>query len=143
MEIKVPKQKRPVVAIDRLTGEVTARFGSLTEAAEAYGICASNAWKECDKRIYPKHRFDALRYADDTEPIGFMRSSVRCVVASDGNEVHAWPCIGMAAEDSSLSYDAFVGRIKRGATVELLGREMLARYVDRPLNRNAKVVRHV
>ena len=139
----MPKQKRPVVAIDRLTGEVTARFGSLTEAAEEYGICTSNAWKECCKRMYPKYRFDALRYADDTEPIDFMRSSVRCVVASDGKEVHAWPCIGMAADDSSLSCDAFFARLKRGTTVDLLGREMLARYVDRPLNRNAKVVRHV
>lgn len=139
----MPKQKRPVVAVDRLTGEVTARFCSLTDAADAYGICTSNAWKECCNRIYPKYRFDALRYADDTEPINFMRSSVRCVVASDGKEVHAWPCIGMAAEDSSLSCDAFDSRMRRGTTVDLLGRKMLARYVDRPLNRNAKVVRHV
>ena len=139
----MPRQKRPVVAVDRLTGEVTARFGSLTEAADWYGICTSNAWKECDKRICPKHRFDALRYADDTEPIDFSRSSVRCVIASDGKEVHAWPCIGMAAEDSSLSCDAFFARVKRGTTVDLLGRKMLARYVDRPLSRNAKVVRHV
>lgn len=139
----MPAQKRPVVAVDMLTGEVTARFGSLTEAAESYGICTSNAWKECDKRIYPKHRFDALRYSDDAEPIDFMRSSCRCVVASDGKEVHAWPGVGMAAEDSSLSYYAFVGRMRRGKTVDLLGRKMLARYVDRPLSRNAKVVRHV
>ena len=139
----MPRQKRPVVAVDRLTGEVTARFGSLTDAADEYGIFPSNAWKECNKRIYPEHRFDALRYADDTEPIEFMRSSVRCVIASDGKEVHAWPCIGMAAEDSSLSCDAFFARVKRGTTVDLLGREMLARYVDRPLSRNAKVIRHV
>ena len=139
----MPAQKRPVVAVDRLTGEVAARFGSLTEAAEAYGIRKSNAWKECNKRIYPVKRFEALRYADDTEPIDFMRSSGRCVVASDGKEVHAWPCIGMAAEDSSLSYVAFDGRMRRGTTVDLLGRKMLARYVDRPLSRNAKVVRHV
>ena len=139
----MPAQKRPVVAVDRLTGEVTARFGSLTEAAEAYGIRKTNAWKECDKRICPVKRFDALRYADDTEPIDFSRSSVRCVIASDGKEVHAWPCIGMAAEDSSLSYFAFDGRMRRGTTVDLLGREMLARYVDRPISRNAKVIRHV
>lgn len=139
----MPAQKRPVVAVDMLTGEVTSRFGSLTDAAEAYGICTSNAWKECNKRIYPRHRFDALRYADDTEPIEFMRSSCRCVVASDGKEVHAWPGVGMASEDSSLSYHAFVGRMRRGTTVDLLGHNMLARYVDRPLNRNAKVVRHV
>lgn len=139
----MPAKKRPVVAVDRLTGKVAARFGSLTEAAESYGICTSNAWKECNKRIYPRHRFDALRYSDDIEPIDFRRSSGRCVIASDGKEVHAWPCIGMAAEDSSLSYHAFVGRMRRGTTVDLLGHNMLARYVDRPLNRNAKVVRHV
>ena len=139
----MPAQKRPVVAVDRLTGEVTARFGSLAEAANAYCICTSNAWKECSKRIYPVKRFDTLRYADDTEPIDFMRSTRKCVIASDGKEVHAWPCIGMAAEDSSLSCDTFNCRIRRGTTVDLLGREMLARYVDRPLNRNAKVVRHV
>ena len=139
----MPKQKRPVVAVDRLTGEVTARFGSLTEAAEEYGICTSNAWKECCKRIYPKHRFDALRYADDTDHIDFMRSSVRCVVASDGKEVHAWPGVKIAADYSRMSYDAFISRMRRGTMVDLLGRKMLARYVDRPINRNAKVVRHV
>lgn len=139
----MPEKKRPVVAVDMLTGEVTARFGSLTDAAEAYGFLTSSVWKECDRRTYPKNRFDALRYADDTEPIEFMRSSARCVVASDGKEVHAWPGVGMAAEDSSLSYHAFVGRMRRGTTVDLLGHNMLARYVDRPLNRNAKVVRHV
>ena len=139
----MPAQKRPVVAIDMLTGEVTARFGSLTEAADVYGIFTSDVWRECDKRRYPRHRFDALRYADDTEPIDFKRGTRRCVVASDGKEVHAWPCIGMAAKDSSLSCDAFFARVKRGTTVDLLGRKMLARYVDRPLSRNAKVVRHV
>lgn len=139
----MPAPNRPVVAVDMLTGEVTARFGSLTDAAEAYGFLTSSVWKECNKRRYPKNRFDALRYADDTEPIEFMRSSGRCVIASDGKEVHAWPCIGMAAEDSSLSYHAFVGRLNRGTTLDLLGHNMLARYVDRPLSRNAKVVRHV
>ena len=139
----MPKQKRPVVAVDMLTGEVTAMFGSLTEAAEEYGMLASNVWKECNKRIHPANRFDALRYADDTEPIDFMRSTRRCVVASDGKEVHAWPGVKIAADYSRMSYDAFVSRMKRGTTVDLLGRKMLARYVDRPLNRNAKVVRHV
>ena len=139
----MPAQKRPVVAVDMLTGEVTAMFCSLTEAAEAYGISKSNVLRECAKRRYPQRRFEALRYADDTEPIDFKRGRCRCVVASDDEEVHAWPGVRIASEDSYLSYHAFVGRMRRGATVDLLGREMLARYADRPLSRNAKVVRHV
>ena len=126
-----------------LTGEVTSRFGSLTDAAEAYGILPSDVWRECDKRRYPSNRFDALRYADDTEPIDFKRGTRRCVVASDGKEVHAWPGVKIAADCSHMSYHAFVGRMRRGTTVDLLGRNMLARYVDRPISRNAKVIRHV
>lgn len=139
----MPSPKRPVVAIDRLTGHITARFGSVCEAADAFMIDASLARSECSKRYCPQGRFEVLRFADDPEPLEFDRSRNRCVVASDGRTVHAWTCLRRAAECSSLSYYAFVGRLNRGTTLDLLGREMLARYVDRPLNRNAKVVRHV
>lgn len=139
----MPSQKRPVVAIDRLTGRITARFGSLNDAAEAYGIYPTDVWAECKNRHYPPKRFDVLRYADDPEPLRWGNQRHRCVVASDGKTVHAWPCISMAADDSSLSICGVKGRIARGTTLDLLGREMLARYADRPLNRNAKVVRHV
>lgn len=139
----MPAPNRPVVAVDRLTGRVTARFDSLNEAADAYGMYPTDVWAECKNRYYPAKRFDVIRYADDPEPIDFGRKNRRCVVASDGKTVHVWPCVSRAAEDSSLSYYGVRGRIDRGTTLDLLGREMLARYADRPLNRNARVVRHV
>ena len=131
------------MAIDRLTGEVTARFGSVQDAAEAFGMKATDACQECRNRKVPNTRFDVLRYADDKETIDWGMVRGKCVVATDGRTVHAWTCANRAAEDSSLTYHGVKGRIARGTTIDLLGRKMLARYVDRPLNRNAKVVRHV
>lgn len=139
----MPSPKRPVVAIDRLTGEVTARFDSVQDAAEAFGMRSTDACQECRNRKVPITRFEVLRYEDDTEPIDWGTVRGKCIVATDGRTVHAWTCANRAAEDSSLTYHGVKGRIGRGTTLDLLGREMLARYVDRPLNRNAKVVRHV
>lgn len=131
------------MAVDRLTGHVTARFDSVQDAAEAFGMKATDACQECRNRKVPNTRFDVLRYADDPEPIDWGMVRCKCVVATDGRTVHAWTCANRAAEDSSLTYHGVKGRLGRGTTIDLLGREMLARYVDRPLNRNAKVVRHV
>lgn len=139
----MPAKKRPVVAVDRLTGQVTARFDSVQDAAESFGMRATDACQECRNRKVPNTRFDVLRYADDKETIDWGMVRGKCIVATDGRTVHAWTCANRAAEDSSLTYHGVKGRIARGTTVDLLGREMLARYVDRPLNRNAKVVRHV
>lgn len=139
----MPAQKRPVVAVDRLTGQVTARFDSVQDAAEAIGMKATNVCQECRNRRVPNTRFDVLRYADDKEPIDWGTVRGKCIVATDGRTVHAWTCANRAAEDSSLTYHGIKWRIVRGAKLDLLGREMLARYVDRPLNINAKVVRHV
>ena len=119
----MPTPKRPVVAIDRITGEVTARFDCAQDAADAFGISVAFARSECRNRRVSSTRFDALRFADDPEPIRWWSQRTRCVVASDGKTVHAWPCISMAADDSSLSICGVKGRIARGTTLDLLGRE--------------------
>lgn len=131
------------MAVDRLTGQVTARFDSVQDAAESFGMKATDACQECRNRKVPNTRFDVLRYADDKETIDWGMVRGKCIVATDGRTVHAWTCANRAAEDSSLTYHGVKGRIARGTTLDLLGREMLARYADRPINRNAKVVRHV
>lgn len=138
----MPTPKRPVVAIDRITGEVTEMYRSVQEAADAYMLTRSNADSECRRRSYPLHRFEVLRFADDTEPIDWLRRKNRCIVATDGRTVHAFPTVSAVAENSDHSRETLMKRISRGKLVSIKGTYMLARYVDRPLNRNAKVVRH-
>lgn len=136
-------ENRKVVAVDKLTGAVVGRYESIKEAAAAFGMYATHVCQECRNRKVPNSRFEMLRYADDQNPIDWGIARNRPVVATDGRTVHAWTCAKTASEDSSLTYYGVRGRIEMGTTLDLLGREMLARYVDRPLNRNAKVVRHV
>lgn len=114
----VRKPPRPVVAVDTVTGRITARYDGVRACAEATGISADTLYARCRFKRMPYTGFTAYRYADDPDVSahGGMVSPV-LAIDQDGNVAGSWPSVRAAAPGLGYSEHHLCTLVRKRAMV--------------------------
>ena len=109
---------RAVVAIDRRTREVVARYPSVSAAARAKRFAYRKVQGQCAEHRIPRDTFLMHRYEDDWDPLGFRDPWLVKVTRLSTGRVAVYPSQAAAAKAEHMSAMSAYPSVRKGRAVD-------------------------